>query len=59
MQRTNTYVGTGNLEVFEKMQEIRIRRGYSKELMVWEIVVDLDKRLTDAEATIRKMERLP
>lgn len=59
MKRTDVYINSGCVDVFNKMQEIRTRRGYGKECMVWEILVDLDRKLTEAEAMIEKMKRLP
>lgn len=44
------YVSSDCKGVFDKVQEIRHRRGYSKDLMIWEILVDLDAKLTALEA---------
>lgn len=54
-QVINPYVNAGSVEVYNKMQEVRRRRGYSKDLMVWEILVDLDEKLTEAEAKLEKL----
>lgn len=50
MKTVTVYHNTGQAEVFEKMQEIRRRRGYPKDWSVWEILVDMDRKLSDAEA---------
>lgn len=60
-QRENiaVYVSSGCQGVFDKMQEVRRRRGYPKEWMVWEILVDLDTKLTEAERRIEKLTEKP
>lgn len=56
MERIITpYENQGLNEIHDRMCEVRARRGYSKDMMIWEIIVDLDKKLTEAEERLRKL----
>lgn len=59
MKRTDVYVNSGSAEVYKKMLEVKQRRGYGKDVWIWQIVVDLDKRLTEAEELLNRMRELP
>lgn len=56
-QRENiaVYVNSGCQSVYDKMQEVRRRRGYPKDLMIWEILVDLDEKLTETEEELKRI----
>lgn len=60
-QRENiaVYVNSGCKGVYDKMQEVRSRRGYPKGMMVWEILVDLDEKLTEAEEELKRIGDIP
>ena len=58
-QQPIMYQNCGLQSVYDRMMEVRRRRGYDDESTIWEMVIDLDKKLTEAEKTIESMRKLP
>lgn len=58
-EQITKYQNCGLQDVYDRMMEVRKKRGYADESTIWEMVIDLDKRLTVAEKTIESMRKLP
>ena len=58
-EQITKYRNCGLRSIYDRMMEVRRRRGYDDESTIWEMVIDLDKKLTEAEKTIESMRKLP